>query len=262
MKKHYDRLYYVGDDDKRSNYSYCVGGKDQDNPTNLVEVMGALSIVNFSNLNGKNRDIEYEQPQWGFDVDKTPAESNLSDVLELELRKALVRFKIMELCFTNDNIFKRALVERLPSAAYLTQEILKSVTDPSHNGYERAIGLKNLLKFWDKWCKDLQNSTPQPHQRNFKFFDENKDLTDPNLILTAFYSNSKFGIAKTTMSGLFKKTEQPEPLKFLSVLHEALNKSRILNQSVEDAKKLGATMLMISTAADIIIDEHSTVNHC
>ena len=266
MKKHYDRLYYVGDDDKRSNYSYCVGGIGQDNPTNLVEVMGALSIVNFSNLTRKNHTIEYEQPQWGFDVDATPVSSNLSDVLELELRKALVRFKLMQLCFTNDNILKKALDEHLPAARDLTADILKSVNDHAHNGYERAKGLKYLLEFWNKWCKDLENESPQPHQRNFRFFDKAKANSDANEILTAFYTNSElFGIAKTIIQGVFRRTEQPAPIKFLSLLLEARNKCKELsdpNHQVEDAKKLGATMLMISTAADIIINEHSTVDHC
>jgi len=265
MKKHYDRLYYVGDDDKRSNYSYCVGGSDQDNPTNLVEVMGALSIVDFSNLNGKNRNIEYEQPQWGFDVESTPATSNLSDVMDVELRKALVRFKLLQLCFCNDKILKKALDERLPAARDLTVDILRSVTDHTHNGYERAKGLKYLLEFWDKWCKDLQNSTPQPHQRNFRFFNNDNANCDPNEILSTFYTNSEFGIAKTVMSGILKKTEKPEQIKFLSKLLEARNNCRDLsdpNHQVEDAKKLGATLLMISKAADIIIDNHSTANNC
>jgi len=56
-QNHLDALYYIGDADKLTNYPHCKGGANQTDPAHIVEMVAALSIIDFAKIPNNNFQI-------------------------------------------------------------------------------------------------------------------------------------------------------------------------------------------------------------
>ncbi|MBO4699377.1 hypothetical protein J5690_07185 [bacterium] len=106
-----DRMYYVGDS-KKSIYPYCAGGNKQKNPAHFVELVAALSIINFAKSDikpsdSKNRKTKYyefgfKSPQQDPSGEKINFE-DLADLTKKVIGKPLIQFyafkKYMDLIY-------------------------------------------------------------------------------------------------------------------------------------------------------------------
>lgn len=196
-----DCMYYVGDGKAKDVYAHCIGGSGQDNRAHLVEVMAALSIIDFSNQL-RNTSTTYKRPVWGInddgDINKLP--TNITGVKNKDLARALVKFRMMRQIFTDKAFLKTSIEQMHPYSHNIgfTEPMRTHVVEA--NKAESSVsswGLNNLIREWDKWMKELGD---EDANRKFRIYDNNFEATDKD-ITSKFYSETGFGVAKTKMKG-------------------------------------------------------------
>lgn len=213
-----DYMYYVGDDAHRSMYPHSVGGKTQGNPYNIIEVMAALSVINFSQNTERPDKIVYQMPVWDFITDgNSPDFANVSCIKNKKLKEALVRFQIMEELFRSPAFLEEDIKQNVEYVADIKFDkgMLEAVRkDECKNNYKEAAALRFFFKEWDRWLKELNND---PVARKFRIFNSGALSTRKN-ITELFYTNDQdadgipHGIAKTKRVGVFSKKDQAIPL--------------------------------------------------
>ena len=253
-------MYYVGDDGNRSLYKHFVGGAQQKNPYNIIEVMAAMSIVNFSKQDAANKpnNVVYKMPKWSFD-DDTGTISNISNIPNKDLKRALVKFQMMKELFENnsDGFIKWAIEhdQKYVHDIKFDQQKLNAVrSDSQGNLYPMAWALRHLFQEWDLWMNELSCNSVK---RKMKVFDKN-DVTIDNMA-QKFYSDNEYGIAKTEVEiKIFTRKKITKIVK-TDVANVLLNsfsdlKFSLANALDEDA--LGKLLLNISEALDQVIDKN------
>lgn len=226
MSRQMDYLYYVGDDN-RAHYPHYVGGAKQDNPVHIVELLGAMSLIDFAK--GTNQStIVYKEPVWGLNDDQAgnPGVANVSSVIMPEVKRAMIKFQLLREYFTNttDGFLHHDIAN---AKAYttdlgITEEIryavagrpkpapindVKKLNDTvtvETQNYPAAWGLNAFFKEWDAWFGDLNNASAR---RTFQFFPYNANDIDYLNITRRFFNDGGNGIAKveTKSKGIFKK---------------------------------------------------------
>lgn len=152
-----DFFYYIGDDAMKSEYENILGGKDQENPAHLVELLGALSIIDFSaaqrNADGKT---QYRNVILNGNH---PESCNLNNIEKnFELKKALVRFWILRL-FWSEYLSKHIVNNtNFVGQIGLTQDYLNT-------GLGQDIF--NYFETFKKWAQELKDN--KWHSRLFSF---------------------------------------------------------------------------------------------
>ena len=201
--KNMDCMYYVGDSKAKDMYIHCVGGEEQDNRAHLVEVMSALSIIDFAKQERGNN-TTYKRPVWGIndqqdgDVRKLP--TNVSGIRNKDLARALVKFRMMMQIFRDPDLLMRSINQKHPYATNLgfTEAMRKDVIQENRaNGNVSTWGLNNMLREWEMWMNQLGVDIAN---RQFKIYDSIHPATDKDLT-SKFYSETGFGIAKTELKG-------------------------------------------------------------
>lgn len=276
MSRQMDYLYYVGDDN-RAHYEHYVGGPKQDNPVHLVELLGAMSIIDFAE--GKNQPtIVYKEPVWGLNNDKAgnPGVANISSVIMPDVKKALVKFQLLHEYFANtkdgflahDIANKRAYVTDLGITEAIrkacvgrpTDTPINNVEELNHkvssevNNYQHAWGLNAFFKEWEAWFADLYNQT---RPRVFQIFPYNDHAVDYQNVTRKFYNDGDHGVAKivTKSKGVFKKEYyqvaiEPAIADFLVAAHNA-NPTKNPDVRVQ----LPSLLRLVSNALDAVIAE-------
>lgn len=255
MKDKMDYLYYVGDN-KLSKYTHCVGGENQDNPANLVELMSALSIVDFCK-SAKPSSIVYKQPIWGFLDDCIS--SNVSGIPDPDLKKAIVKFQIMKVMFENKDFLHFFITsgrQNFVANIGFTDSVRAAVV--GENGtYAYAEGLKFIFDSWNKWTLQLENRHGAS-SRTFMIFN-NTDVLRNNITSKFYSDNSEFGIAKTEQRGLINRHLEAVDPKIGDALNSAY-RDLFPNGSLDDASnvkeimKLPYELQIISKALDSVIE--------
>lgn len=262
MRDNINHLYYVGDDKNRSNYQKCVGGEKQRNPYNLIEVMAALTVVDFSKQDVANRpaQVVYHRPLWDFNAENNSV-SNISCIRNQELKKALAKFQMMKVMFENDDFLNWSLAQShdFVLSTKFDNKILNAIRD-EHNlpQYPKAWALNKFFKEWDLWFKELGASNLK---RQLRIFDYN-GVTKEN-VSQKFYANSANGIAKTEekREGLFKKRTVTRVLspRIEDEMHEAFKELKIETAKLTSEQSLPTILKIISKALDNVIDSNCAI---
>ena len=259
-----DCMYYVGDSKAKDVYPHCVGGDRQDNRAHLVELMSALSIVDFSKQVA-NGNTNYKRPVWGInDGNNTQSlPTNLSGIRNKELARALVKFRMMIQLFRDHDFLDTSITEKNPYVENLgfKNEMRKWVVDRNQaDSSVTSWGLNNLIFEWEKWMNELGDDDAK---RKFRIYDDNNSATDKDLT-TKFYCETGFGIAKTEWKGtgflgMGEKKEfaiAPDIQEALASVYRRLYPKGSQNDALKfrDEERLPRLLQIISKALDDVID--------
>lgn len=257
-----DYMYYVGDNGKRSLYEHYVGGKKQENPYNIIEVMAAMSVINFSNkpTGAPRGQVVYEIPLWDFETETL---ANTTSIRNKALQRSLVKFQMMKELFENDEFLKWSIVQGHVFVKNIgfTEIMRKAVLDvDSLSQYPKAWGLYNLFKQWDKWMTELSGTKVK---RQMSLF--NKTGVNRENLTQKFFADSEYGIAKTKTSreGLFNPRHVTKPIlpEIEDALNTAFRAARFTNAgAVSQEDSLSYLLFVISSALDIVLDEKCNLN--
>lgn len=262
-----DYCYYVGDNQRRV-YDHHIGGAQQNNPTNLVEVMAALSIFDFAKQNVHPTDINYKRPQWGF-VNGDNSLSNVSGILNKDLKRALVKFQMMKSLFDEPCFLKNDLGEDMTYVKDLgiTENHLIYIADDNKIGkFPQAWGLQKIFREWDKWIQALGS---EDAKRQFQLFNAGQKVDADNLTRLFYTDDSDLGIAKMGIKkeGGFlglggKEVKYPLPPQIANELTNAYDRlypkgTNPLN--IKDDERLGKLLQVLSLGLDNVIDKNCTL---
>lgn len=274
-----DFLYYVGDDN-RAVYPHFVGGEKQDNPVHLVELLGAMSIVDFTKQRNQAK-IVYKEPLWGISDDKSgnPTICNVSSIRSKEIKRALIKFQLLREFFINQNdgflkhgidnnsayvkdlnfteIMRQACVGKEPTKVYKDINDIANVVDTETKDFPYAWGLNAFFKEWVAWWNDLSGMDAR---RVFSIFPNAAMDIDQHNVTQKFYTEGSFGIASTKIKkqgwNLFKKQEVTEVV-YPNLATNMLNAHKKLNwSSIPDENKLAALLKTISDGLDSTLDDN------
>jgi len=277
MSRQMDYLYYVGDDN-RAHYEHYVGGAKQDNPVHVVELLGAMSVLDFAK-GSKQPTIVYKEPVWGLNDDKSgnPGVANISSVIMPEVKNAMVKFQLLREFFSNtkDGFLAHDIAN---GRAYVTdlgitedirlactgrnqatpindiKELNSIVTaEVEKYKYQYAWGLNAFFKEWDAWFADLYNSRGR---RVFQIFPYNDSSVDYNNVTQKFYNNGEYGVAniETKTEGPFwnRRTIQvavePTIADFMISAHRADP-----TRNPESLIQLPSLLRLVSNALDAVV---------
>lgn len=259
-------MYYVGDSSKRSLYPHFVGGRKQTNPYNIIEVMAALTIVNFSqkNVAEKPERVVYQEPIWDFNDE---IYSNLSCIRNVDLKRALVKFQMMKVMFEKDDFIKWNIEQNheFVKDIKFDLEMLNAIRDSdSGNKYSLAWSLRNMFEQWDKWMRELGGGSVK---RQLQIFNSDVNAITRENISKQFFSDNPNGIAKTETLKEWVwgfPPHQEEKTKILSpnIADAMLRAYRGLTIGPEEKtkdKSLSILLLDISKALDDVIDNYCDV---
>ena len=253
-------MYYVGDNGNRTQYQHYVGGAKQRNPYNLIELMAAMTIVNFSNQDvvNKPKQVVYKMPLWEFD--NAGMLSNLKTIPNKDLKRAVVKFQMMKELFENngDGFLKWAIANdsQYVRDVKFDRPKLDAVREENNgNLYQMAWALRHIFHEWDIWMSELS----ERGQRKLRIFDRN-NVTIDNLA-QKFFTDSNYGIAKTetVWRGPFFKRRQETEIVPTNIANALLKSFRDFRFSAADAREgdaLGKVLLIISNALDDVIDNN------
>lgn len=254
-------MYYVGDSSNRSIYPHFVGGKKQENPYNIIEVMAALSVVNFSNkdVDRKPNDVVYQMPIWDF---KDETISNISSIKNKALKRSLVKFQMMKAMFESPDFIKWNIEQghEFVKDIKFDSEIRNAILDQDlDNNYPLAWSLRNMFKQWDKWMGELGGNVVK---RKLHIFNSN-GVTREN-ISKLFFSENRNGIAKTETVKEWVLGLPPRQVEKTSVLSPQIANAMLVayrnlgnrKATASREKSLSTLLLVISKALDDVIDNY------
>lgn len=257
-----DFCYYVGDSKAKDIYPHFVGGKKQENPTHLVELMAAMSIIEFANqdVNNKPQTVVYKSPIWGINEGEgSVVPTNFSGIRNSELKKALVKFKMMHELFANDSFLKWAIEEKkdyVHNIGFTESMRMSLIDERSSQQVSYSYGFYHIIQAWLKWIDDLGRDKAK---RQFLLYNKSISPTDDNLT-EMFYSNGKAGIAKTkkVKEGIpfvnQHEVERVVPARVAESLQKVYRALNIKDQTIEEAKRLPIMLQIISKALDDVIE--------
>lgn len=276
MSRQMDYLYYVGDDN-RAHYEHYVGGAKQDNPVHVVELLGAISVIDFAE--GTNQPtIVYKEPVWGLNNDKAgnPGVANISSVIMPDVKKALVKFQLLHEFFANTKDgflahdiannkayitdlgitepIRTACVGRPTTTPLNDVKELNDRVNSEVNNYQHAWGLNAFFKEWEAWFADLYN---QAGQRVFQIFPYNDASVDHLNVTQKFYNDGDFGVAKVVNKtrGFFNRETYKVPVEpaIADYMVSAHNANRTRNP--DSLVQLPSLLRLVSNALDAVIAE-------
>ena len=261
-----DYLYYVGDGEAKDIYEHFVGGEKQENPAHLVEVMAALSVIDFSKQGSRTEDstVVYKSPVWGINTEGGAVlPTNISGIINSELKKSLIKFEMMKQMFYNQNFLKWAIDQKKDYVNNIgfTEDMRMAVAEKNNkNNYVFAWGLNCIIKEWTEWMKDLGRKNAK---RKFLIYDENTQATDAN-ITSLFYTEGEKGIAKvveknTGIFGLGSTVRVALDAAVAASMQKAYKHlyphgSPGDAMKIEESKKLPILLQIISEALDDVIN--------
>lgn len=280
--KNMDYLYYAGDDD-RAKFPHYVGGAKQDNPVHIVEVLGAMSIVDFSKQVNQDN-IVYKEPILGITEDANngnPTICNVSSIRDREIKRALVKFQLMREFFVNESEgflkhgidnrhayakdiqftedMRKACVGVEPTKVYADVNEMANKVENETKNFQYAWGLNAFFKEWVAWWNDL--SRDDVARRKFYLFPNAASDINQNNVTQKFFAAGGYGIAKTEekKKGFFK-TEVVTEVLYPNISTNVLKAHDSLKwTSVPEDKKLAALLKTISDGLDKTLEKTCNV---
>lgn len=148
-----DDMYYLGDDFTAAGYDNCDGGEEQHNNAHLVEMLAALSIIDFAN---KDKQIgnQINTCFHEFGLENTPQQSvvfaDFGQMTLNEFRKPLCMMVIMNSYLNNRDISHRN-----------SQKWSKDNNQALNDKFWRSSQYINYDKFkqcFEEWLKEMKNN--------------------------------------------------------------------------------------------------------
>lgn len=270
-----DYIYYVGDRDNPATYIHSIGGNGngnagrdpQNNPAHPIEVMAALSVIDFANQ-VKPNSVIYKIPTWNFDKGSVN-DSNLSDCPFDDFRRAVVKFQMLKNLFKYPTMLKndidehRSFVENLGIDASLVEAVQEEVDYGNRQGtYPQSWGLNHIFKEWDKWLDDLIDKGGECGSKR-KMAMVNKEMAvDEDNFTQVFFTNNDWGVAKVVQKGVFKKSLRPQDSEIKDMLEEGgdiIRRKNLFKENVEEKFKLSLLIRELSLGLDKVISENCTI---
>ena len=269
-----DAQYYVGDGLCKAVYPHNTYGDLQRNDSHPIEVMAALSLVDFAKGDFKNR-VVYKRPVWSFknenDDGNVALTSNLTDISNADFKKALVKFQMLKWILSEDDFLKDDIVENrkyVHDIGFDEDMRVATFTKDEHamSQYPYAWGLNQLFKEWDMWLNELSNYGEIPSKRKMIYI--KKDTVTEEKFTRLFFTDQMkgWGIAKVIQvrDGLFGRRDEPVDPQLKNALMKSYNdlvKSQTIdvNGTVSDEKKLPYLLLIISNALDSVLADKCTL---
>lgn len=260
MKDQVNYQYYVGDGDAKDVFEHNVGGDSQNNRTHIVELLSAMSIIDFSKQSGHGN-VTYKIPIWGINQSEGVSSTNISGVSNTAVKKAIAKFQMLEVIFKNPNFLTFAVREQqnYVDGIGIDQMIIESVAVPGKETlFAHAWGINNLFQEWDKWFTELGADNAK---RRFMLYKSVSEATDSN-IAELFYSDepSNKGIAKVGIRTVGYINRHKEEYVISAEVGEALKKVYEKRYpkgltGIDSEKKIGTLLKIISDALDIVIND-------
>lgn len=258
MKLGYDYMYYVGDSEYSDIYQHFRGGEEQKNPYHIIEVMSALSIIDFSK-NQVSENIVYKRPVFGFKKEGSNIKSNISGVVNSDFAKSITKFQIMKKIFECDTegMLKWAIDTKKDYALNIgfNEAWRKSVTGENIT-HDQAWGLSYLMKEFDAWMADLAGENTK---RPFMLFNKAQNNINGDNITTCFYSDSAYGIAKEITTGPFwDRRQEAQKADIANAMQNAFRKlyKNAKPQELSPNDTLPMMLNIISCALDEVLENN------
>lgn len=262
MSKQVDYMYYVGDDNQPI-FKKSIGGKTQENPAQLCDLMAAMAIVDFS-YNSRTDKTTYKMPIWGF-TDKAGVKSNTSGIFRPSLKRALVKFKMMEQVFVHPELFPTLVTQDRQTLNFIkdirfNENKLKAITATTDQ-LEEAAGLNYIIKAVNKWLHELSEGNERIVRRGRTLEVFNNDTTaEADKLATAFYADAEvdgMGLADWVhRKPIFgKEYDEAVQANLLNNLQDAYhNLPEKYKANITDKQILPIALLYISKALDKVLD--------
>lgn len=271
-----DYLYYVGDEN-RSTYPHYVGGEKQDNPVHIVELLSAMSVIDFS-MRRREEHIVYKNPVFGISEGQgnNPTVCNVSSIKNKEIKRALIKFQLMREFFINSTdgflahcienknaiakdlgfteTMRQSCIGKEPNKIYKNTNEMDNVIKTETNNFPYSWGLNAFFKEWISWLSDLNGKEVK---RPFDIFHNGDNDITINNITQKFFSEDDFGVAasETKMEGYFPR-RRVTIAKFCDMTTHILNAHNKLKwRNVPEERKLAALLKTISDGIDTVIDK-------
>lgn len=224
-------FYYAGDSVAKSTYPNCLGGRGQCNPAHIVELMAALSIIDFSAFQPVGAETVYKSTI--FDQPATEVNLNTIDPVHTEMKQALIRLWMLYLYinqYVSIDLANRPVYIRKCAVGSAELDINVINTGTGNN-------LKEYLQRFKKWSTELSDSGHLYHARQFQFVQLNAS-PEPDKIHTCF-----LGINVQT-----KKNGEVKPTNFRNKMADA-------SSNIKGATPLGKLIGCVSVASDAVMRE-------
>lgn len=162
-----DSMYYVGDK-KFSKFDYNAGGDKQSNEAHFVELLAALSIVDFASKSfSTDRTIETKYYEFGYNPEKVNSESIVFSSLHTETRKIICNPLIQFYVFNQ-------YMKYVFNGQHKHQPWSHNYPFKKQNNYDNIYmdsdAMKNLNDCFQYFVKWLEELGCEKHQHRFEPF--------------------------------------------------------------------------------------------
>lgn len=264
-----DYLYYVGDGgENKATYSYCIGGNRQDNPSHVVELMSALSVIDFSKRD-KISNVVYKSPIWEV-VDSSPNILNISGILMDDLSRSLIKFQLMKAIFEEDGMMNFYVSQNAPFVRSIgfSPDKLNGLNGRNEPKGEPYWGIWHMFKEWKQWTDEMKCDSN--YYRKFLLYNDEHNIAAKKInemITTLFYTSREgeeknFGIAKSKTEGIFIRRLVPQNPEIMKELINACVSVGDNGRDVPcDPDYMPKMMSYMSVAIDNVLDRACTNEH-
>lgn len=252
-----DYLYYVGDQ-PYSVYKHCVGSSGQDNPVNLVEVMAALCVVDFTKRQ-RPRSVVYKRPRWRFaQSDGGNTVTNIGGIHNRDFALAIAKVEMLIEMLTSDDGLKKSIENNqvyVHNLCFNENQRKAAINQADADNNPEYWGIYNFIQKWKAWTNAL--SDKQSITRTLQILRERESPSITNVTQRFFKGDGddlQYGIAKTEQKTVFegfwvKKKTVPVSPDIDNALLSAYNK---LGKPTDHS--LSAMLEVISVALDDVLE--------
>lgn len=186
MKNMIEAIYYVGDNKTASQYDKALGGRDQKNGANFVELVGALSVFHFVGTPFESKKTIYHE--FAFHNENSSEiirDCNLSHIQIKPFQNALIRLQLMELFWCK---YIPTMMERPNAWSMRIGYGRDLMTNPRQIG---PLLQTFFTRYFDEWRKELRTHSGG---RTFTFFaPETIDIGPERILEAGFKFGDNFG---------------------------------------------------------------------
>ncbi len=157
-------LYFIGDGGSDNIQQYAVGGNEQKNSANFLELAGALAILDFCQNNAQNND----KPIREFGILRNPDYLSFGDLKENQknlIEKPLSKFWLFTqyLLSNSKGLAKSLGVSRWTRSniKFVPQQKQSPCNESYFNSPEYINDVKKFITYFDEWMKELSEKYPK-----------------------------------------------------------------------------------------------------
>lgn len=154
-------IYFLGNNNNVATEDYAVGGQEQKNNANFLELAGALSIIDFcKNINNLNGTTVVKE----FGIENKTQSIKFSDLNNIDIQSIATPLKKYKL-------FEEYLEKGLPKALGVCRWTKSNIklsgehrNSPLNLSYFKGVKFKNEIEkfnqYFNEWLKEMSNASP------------------------------------------------------------------------------------------------------